>query len=172
MHCSLVINQQVNDGTKQTDQFKVSDMSLNSRVGSTLHTLIDITCKCMRGSLRGRVMTSMSHCSVRRTSVLKVKGNASVGRKVREKVIRLVWEKCFPNGPRRAKWLSSEDRLCAITVHLFQAGLPSRYRGPANGNGSLAFGLPPVVSDFFPLVSLSPSSRFSHSHNHFILQLQ
>lgn len=68
-----------------------------------------------------------------------MKGNVSVGRKVREKVIRLVWEKCSTNGPRRAKWLSSEDRLFAITVHLFQPGLPSRWRGPGNGTGWLAF---------------------------------
>lgn len=58
------------------------------------------------------------------TGAVKVKGNVPVGRKVRGKVIRLVWEKCFTIGPRRAKWLSYEDRLFAITVHLFQPPPP------------------------------------------------
>lgn len=57
--------------------------------------------------------------------VLKVKDTISVERKVKGKVISLVCEKCFTNGPCRAKWLSFEDRLWAITVHLFQPSLPS-----------------------------------------------
>lgn len=62
----------------------------------------------------------MSHFSIGGPSMLKVRGNISVGKKAREKVIRLEWENCLTNAPCRAKWLSFEDRLCAITVHLLQ----------------------------------------------------
>lgn len=131
-------------------------------------------------------MSLMSDVSVKITSMLKVNGNISMGRKVRGKVIRSVREKCFTDGPRRAQWSSSEDRLWAITVHLFQPGLPSVRDDSVMELAGFVVSYCLWLSSFLPPVSLSLlllstsisllpavfSLSFSRHRYLFILQVQ